>query len=139
MVRARRIWYLVDDKPAEECMPSRSWATHRTVTPLRAVIEATEKLTGCKIESGYVDKGCRGHDTESRCRIFISGQNRGVFDVIKRELRRRYATEPMIGHMKADGHIGRSYPKGRAGDTANGTLAAVGPISPLSGFLTDDT
>jgi IS5 family transposase len=32
----------------------------------------------------------------------------------------------MIGHMKADGHLGRSYPKGRAGDTANATLAAVG-------------
>ena len=93
---------------------------------LKAVIEDTQKLTGCKIERGYVDKGCRGHDTESPRRIFISGQKRGVFGVIKRELRRRSAIEPVIGHMKAEGHLGRCYPKGRAGDAANATLAAVG-------------
>jgi hypothetical protein len=28
--------------------------------------------------------------------------------------------------MKADGHLGRCYLKGRAGDAANATLSAVG-------------
>jgi IS5 family transposase len=93
---------------------------------LKAVIEDTQKVTGCKIERGYVDKGYRGHDTESPRRIFISGQKRGVFGVIKRELRRRSAIEPVIGHMKAEGHLGRCYLKGRAGDAANAILAAVG-------------
>jgi IS5 family transposase len=41
---------------------------------LREVIEDTQKLTGCAIERGYVDKGYRGHDTENPRRIFISGQ-----------------------------------------------------------------
>ena len=58
--------------------------------------------------------------------IFISGQKRGVFGVIKRELRRRSAIEPIIGHLKTYGHLGRCYLKGRAGDAANVILSAVG-------------
>ena len=93
---------------------------------LRDVIDETEKLTGCKIERAYVDKGYRGHDAQSPRRVFISGQKRGVFGVIKRELRRRSAIEPVIGHLKAEGHLGRCFLKGRAGDAANVTLSAVG-------------
>jgi hypothetical protein len=32
----------------------------------------------------------------------------------------------LIGHMKTDGHLGRCYLKGRAGDAANAVLTAVG-------------
>jgi IS5 family transposase len=64
---------------------------------LGAVIEATEQLTGCAIERGYLDKGYRGHNAASPRRFFISGQKRGVFGVIKRELRRRSAIEAAIG------------------------------------------
>lgn len=59
-------------------------------------------------------------------RVFISGQKRGVFGVILRELRRRSAIEPIIGHMKAEGHLGHCYLKGRAGDAANVVFSAVG-------------
>jgi len=90
------------------------------------VINGTEKLTGCAIERAYVDKGYRGHKTENPRRVFISGQKRGVFGVIKRELKRRSAIEPVIGHMKTDGHLGRCYLKGREGDAANVILSAVG-------------
>ena len=93
---------------------------------LRDVIDRTETLTGCPIERAYVDKGYRGHDARNPRRVFISGQKRGVFGVIKRELRRRSAIEPIIGHLKAEGHLGRCYLKGRAGDAANVVLSAVG-------------
>ena len=93
---------------------------------LRDVIEDTQKLTGCEIERAYVDKGYRGHDAQNPRRVFISGQKRGVFGAIKRELRRRSAIEPVIGHMKAEGHLGRCYLKGHAGDAANTILTAVG-------------
>ena len=93
---------------------------------LRHVIEDTQKLTGCEIERAYVDKGYRGHDAQNPHRVFISGQKRGVFGAIKRELRRRSAIEPVIGHMKAEGHLGRCYLKGRDGDAANTILTAVG-------------
>ena len=93
---------------------------------LRHVIDNTETLTGCAIERAYVDKGYRGHDAQNPRRVFISGQKRGVFGMIKRELRRRSAVEPVIGHLKAEGHLGRCYLKGRAGDAANVILSAVG-------------
>ena len=93
---------------------------------LGAVIATTETLTGCAIERAYVDKGYRGHDADNPRRVFISGQKRGVFGVIKRELRRRSAIEPVIGHMKTDGHLGRCYLKGQEGDAANTILTAVG-------------
>jgi IS5 family transposase len=93
---------------------------------LRHIIDDTETLTGCAIERAYVDKGYRGHDAQNPRRVFISGQKRGVLGVIKRELRRRSAIEPVIGHLKAEGHLGRCYLKGRAGDAANVILSAVG-------------
>jgi IS5 family transposase len=105
-----------------KALPGNPYDGHR----LRHVIEDTQKLTGCEIERAYVDKGYRGHDAQNPRRVFISGQKRGVFGVIKRELRRRSAIEPVIGHMKAEGHLGRCYLKGRAGDAANTILTAVG-------------
>lgn len=116
------------------CAPGGQFVLHAKALPgnpydghtLGSVIDATEKLTGCAIERAYVDKGYRGHDTANPRRVFISGQKRGVFGVIKRELRRRSAIEPVIGHMKIDGHLGRCHLKGRKGDAANVILTAVG-------------
>jgi transposase, IS5 family len=93
---------------------------------LREVIEETQALTGREIERVYVDKGYRGHDAPKPLRVFISGQKRGVFGVIKKELRRRSAIEAVIGHAKTDGHLGRNYLKGRHGDHANAVLTAAG-------------
>src|SRR5262252_1546980 len=66
------------------------------------------------------------HNAANPRRVFISGQKRGVFGRIKRELRRRSAIEAVIGHMKAQGHLGRCYLRGRAGDAANVILSAIG-------------
>lgn len=93
---------------------------------LKDAIADTERLTGCSIERAYVDKGYRGHDALNPHRVFISGQKRGVFGAIKRELRRRSAIEAVIGHLKAEGHLGRCYLKGTLGDAANAVLSAVG-------------
>ena len=103
-------------------MPGNPYDGHT----LREVILETEALTGCSIERAFVDKGYRGHDAPQPRRVFISGQKRGVVGVIKRELRRRSAIEPVIGHMKSDGHLGRNFLKGYAGDQANAVLTAVG-------------
>ena len=116
------------------CPPGGQFVLHANSLPgnpydghtLGAVVDATEKLTGCAIERAYVDKGYRGHDTTNPRRVFISGQKRGVFGIIKRELKRRSAIEPIIGHMKTDGHLGRCHLKGREGDAANVILSAVG-------------
>lgn len=93
---------------------------------LAGVLEQTQALTGREIERAFVDKGYRGHQASNPRRVFISGQKRGVFGIIKRQLKRRSAIEPAIGHMKSEGHLGRCYLKGRHGDAANAVLSAVG-------------
>ena len=55
-----------------------------------------------------------------------SGQKRGVTAQIKRELKRRSAIEPLIGHMKEDGRMDRNHLKGREGDRVNAVLAGLG-------------
>ncbi len=45
---------------------------------------------------------------------------------IRREMRRRAAVEPVIGHVKAEHRMERNYLKGRDGDRANAVLAAAG-------------
>jgi hypothetical protein len=42
------------------------------------------------------------------------------------ELRRRAAIEPVIGHLKPEGHLDRNYLKGRHGDHANAVLTTTG-------------
>src|SRR5256885_1296965 len=50
----------------------------------------------------------------------------GVTKPIRREMRRRAAVEPVIGHTKAEHRMGRNYLKGRDGDRINAVLAAAG-------------
>jgi IS5 family transposase len=92
---------------------------------LAAQIAQTERLTGIEIERAYVDRGYRGHDAD-RARVILSGQKRGLTPTIRRERRRRNAIEPVISHMKDDGHLGRNFLLGPDGDAINLILAAAG-------------
>lgn len=60
------------------------------------------------------------------CFSDITGQRRGLTPTMRRELRRRSAIEPMIGHMKEDGRLGRNHLLGVAGDAMNALLVAAG-------------
>ncbi len=83
------------------------------------------RITGVQIGRAYVDRGYRGHDAD-KTRVVISGQRRGITPTIRREMRRRSAIEPVIGHLKADGHLGRNFLAGMEGDAINLVLAAAG-------------
>ena len=54
------------------------------------------------------------------------GHGRRVTKAIRREMRRRAAVEPVIGHLKDDHRMRRNYLKGRGGDRMNAVLAAAG-------------
>jgi DDE family transposase len=71
-------------------------------------------------------QGLSRPDYPDRFRIWISGQVRRVTKVIRREMRRRAAVEPVIGHLKDDHRMRRNYLKGRDGDRINAVLAAAG-------------
>ena len=51
---------------------------------------------------------------------------RRITAAIRREMKRRAAVEPMIGHIKAEHRMDRNYLKGREGDRINAVLAAAG-------------
>jgi hypothetical protein len=55
-----------------------------------------------------------------------AGQARRVTAANRREMKRRAAVEPVIGHLKAEHRMGRNYLKGPDGDRINAMLAAVG-------------
>ena len=93
---------------------------------LGPVITALEALTGVQTRRIHVDKGYRGHSYPNRFRVWISGQVRRTTASIKREMKRRAAIEPVIGHVKAEHRMDRNYLKGPAGDRANAVLAAAG-------------
>jgi IS5 family transposase len=93
---------------------------------LKDAIAGVMAVTGLEPERIFVDKGYRGHDYAKPLRVFRSGQKRGLTPLIKRQLKRRAAIEPVIGHMKEDGRLGRNFLKGRHGDRINAILAGVG-------------
>jgi transposase, IS5 family len=93
---------------------------------LGPVITGLEALTGVETRRIHVDKGYRGHNHPHKFRVWISGQVRRVTAAIRREMRRRAAVEPVIGHLKAEHRMDRNYLKGRDGDRINAVLAAAG-------------
>jgi transposase, IS5 family len=93
---------------------------------LGPVITELEQQTGVETRRIHVDKGYRGHNHKEKFRVWISGQVRRVTKPIRREMRRRAAVEPVIGHAKAEHRMGRNYLKGRDGDRINAVLAAAG-------------
>jgi transposase, IS5 family len=95
---------------------------------LKTIIPDIQKQIGGTINRIVADKGYRGHNAppDYKYKIYISGQKRGVTEAIKRDLRRRSAVEPVIGHTKSDHRMDRNYLKGSAGDAINAVLAAAG-------------
>jgi transposase, IS5 family len=93
---------------------------------LGPVIADMERLTGVSPRRIHVDKGYRGHSYARRSRVWITGQVRRTTKAIRREMKRRAAVEPVIGHLKDGHHLGRNHLKGRDGDRINAVLSAAG-------------
>jgi transposase, IS5 family len=93
---------------------------------LGPIIADLQRRTGVEVQRIHVDKGYRGHNYPHRFRVWISGQVRRVTKTIRREMKRRAAVEPVIGHLKAEHRMGRNHLKGRDGDRSNAVLAAAG-------------
>lgn len=107
-----------------KALPGNPYDGHTLAT----VIPEMEALIGNTIERILADKGYRGHNAppDYKFRVFTSGQKRRMTPKIKRELRRRSAVEPVIGHLKSEHRMGRNYLWHSKGDATNAVLAAVG-------------
>lgn len=107
-----------------KALPGNPYDGHTLAT----VIPDMEAMVGNTLQRILADKGYRGHNAPPayKFKVFTSGQKRGVTAAIKRQLKRRSAIEPVIGHLKAEHRMGRNYLWHRAGDAANAALAAAG-------------
>jgi len=95
---------------------------------LETVIADMEQTIGNELSRILADAGYRGHNAPEshKFRVFTAGQKRRVTPAIKRQMRRRSAVEPVIGHLKNDHRMDRNYLAGKQGDAVNALLAAVG-------------
>lgn len=90
-------------------------------------IDQVAKLTGTAVKRVYADRGYRGHKIKRDDLNITISHTRGIKSpTIKREMRRRSGIEPVIGHMKHDGHLERNHLAGPEGDAINAILSAVG-------------
>jgi IS5 family transposase len=92
---------------------------------LAPALAQTERISGTAAARAYVDRGYRGHGLDDQ-RVFISGRRRGITATIRRELKRRSAIEPVIGHMKTDGRLDRNFLAGARGDAVNALSCGTG-------------
>jgi transposase, IS5 family len=107
-----------------KALPGKPYDGHTLAT----VIPAIEAQIGVTLKRIIADAGYKGHNAppSHRFKIYTAGQKRGMTHHIKREMGRRSAIEPVIGHMKEDHGMDRNHLAGAAGDAANVVLAAVG-------------
>ncbi|MGY4506365.1 hypothetical protein ACVWYH_010322 [Bradyrhizobium sp. GM24.11] len=106
------------EKPARRSHPARHHRPHRDTHGLRA---------------GLCRQGISRPRRAKPTPVFISGQKRSVFGIIKLELRRRSAIQPSSG--TTEGHLGRCFLKGRAGDPANVVLSATSGTTSAASLL----
>jgi IS5 family transposase len=107
-----------------QALPGNPYDGHTLAT----VIPAIEQLVGNTIERLHVDAGYRGHNAplDYKFKVYTARQKRRMTPQIKREMRRRSAIEPVIGHLKEDHRMDRNYLAHRQGDATNAILAAAG-------------
>ena len=107
-----------------KALPGRPYDGHT----LETVIPEIEALTGATLKRILADAGYRGHNAPGihKLRVFTTGQKRRVTPQIKRQMKRRAAVEPVIGHLKNGHRMNRNYLAHKQGDAINPILAATG-------------
>jgi transposase, IS5 family len=107
-----------------KALPGNPYDGHTLAT----VIPEMEAMIGNDIDRLLADAGYRGHNAplSHMFKVYTTGQKRRMTPAIKREMRRRAAVEPVIGHIKNEHRMERNYLAGTQGDAINAILAAAG-------------
>lgn len=87
----------------------------------------TPSSTPVKPLTAFVDLGYRGVDADNpQLRIVHRGKSKRLTLKERKQLKRRQAIEPIIGHLKQDHRMDRCHLKGQAGDRIHAVLCAAG-------------
>lgn len=82
---------------------------------------------GVRVKQAYVDLGYRGvDDANPGVKIIHRGKYKSLSKLERKNLKRRQAIEPVIGHLKADHGMRRCWLKGAMGDAVHVVLCAAG-------------
>ena len=80
-----------------------------------------------KPSTAFVDLGYRGVDAQNPdVEIVHRGKSRRISEQDRKQLKRRQAIEPIIGHLKADHRMDCCHLKGETGDRLHAVLCAAG-------------
>jgi transposase, IS5 family len=80
-----------------------------------------------KPTTAFVDLGYRGVDAQNpEVHIVHRGKAKRISEQDRKQLRRRQAIEPIIGHLKSDHRMDRCHLKGKQGDRLHAVLCAAG-------------
>ena len=102
-------------------MPGNPYDGHT----LAQTLEQASILADTTLYTAVVDRDYRGVEVPG-VRILRSGQKRGVTRTLQAIIKRRSAIEPVIGHMKTHGKLGRNWLKGQVGDAIHAVLCGAG-------------
>jgi len=107
-----------------KALPGKPYDGHT----LKTILPDIEAFTGAALDRILADAGYNGHNAELRhkYKVFTTGQKRRVTPAIKRQMKRRAAVEPVIGHLKSGHRMNRNYLAHTQGDAVNPILAAAG-------------
>ena len=104
----------------------------QTVVELRKLSPKTSKI--------FVDLGYTGHNFKEKGKVFTAKTKKTLSTDDKKMQKRRSAIEPIIGHLKNFGRMGRNYLKGVVGDIVNPLISAVGlNLRRITNILKDST
>ena len=93
---------------------------------LKQTVAQIEEITGQEPKKLFVDLGYRGANYEKKGKIYTPYTKKKLVKEDKIMQKRRSAIEPVIGHLKQYGRMGRNYLKGVVGDLVNPIISAIG-------------
>ena len=102
-------------------MPGNPYDGHT----VHSQLEQLGILSGHTPKIALADRGYRGVEPPEGTRLLIS-HTRRLPRRLKKLLKRRQVVEPMIGHMKSDGLLGKNWLKGALGDAMHAILCGAG-------------
>lgn len=93
---------------------------------LAETVAQMEKNTEIEVKKIFVDLGYRGSNYKKKGKIYTPYTKKSLSKEDKIMQKRRSAIEPVIGHLKQYGRMGRNYLKGVIGDILNPLISAIG-------------
>lgn len=93
---------------------------------LKEAIIDVEKMTKIEPSKIFVDLGYRGNNYSKKGSVYTPYTRKSLSKDDNKMQKRRSAIEPVIGHLKQYGRMGRNFLKGIIGDVVNPIISAIG-------------